>query len=78
MSTTDNAPVPVLRWSAADEGFWVADADGSYAGTVDRQGKHHFVRNGYGEYIGDYTTLPAAQHALAQRSTNPHTRWLHR
>ncbi|WP_220456617.1 hypothetical protein [Curtobacterium sp. ME12] len=69
---------PVLRWTVADEGFWVAEAEGSYAGTVDRQGKHHYVRNGYGEYIGDYATLPAAQVALAARSTDRRTRWLHR
>lgn len=54
----------VLRWAAADAGFWVADHGGAFAGTIDQHGQHFFVRNGFGEYLGDYRTLPAAQLAL--------------
>lgn len=54
----------VLGWAAADDGFWVADDRGAFAGTIDQHSSHFFVRNGFGEYIGDYRTLTAAQTAL--------------
>jgi hypothetical protein len=57
----------VLGWAAADDEFWVADDHGAFAGTIDRQNRHFFVRNGFGEYLGDYRTLAAAQTALEQR-----------
>ncbi|PZE66516.1 MULTISPECIES: hypothetical protein [unclassified Curtobacterium] len=59
---------PELRWAAADDGFWVADDAGAFAGTVDQHGRHFFVRNGFGEYLGDYRTLRAAQTALAEHA----------
>ncbi|MBF4616446.1 hypothetical protein [Curtobacterium sp. VKM Ac-1376] len=57
----------VLGWATADDGFWVADHRGAFAGTIDQQGRHFFVRNGFGEYIGDYRTFRAAQTALTDR-----------
>lgn len=54
----------VLRWAAADDGFWVADNRGAFGGTIDQHGRHFFVRNAFGEYLGDYRTLPAAKAAL--------------
>ncbi|TCL78374.1 hypothetical protein EDF31_11821 [Curtobacterium sp. PhB142] len=62
----------VLRWAAADEGFWVADNDGAFAGTIDQHGRHFFVRNGFGEYLGDYHALTAAQTALDTHTENSH------
>lgn len=62
LTVTDSSAV--LRWAAADTGFWVADHGGAFAGTIDQHGQHFFVRNGFGEYLGDYRTLPAAQTAL--------------
>lgn len=53
-----------LTFAAADDGFWVADNAGAFAGTIDQHGTHYYVRNGFGEYLGDYATLSAAQHAL--------------
>lgn len=58
--------LPTLRWTAPDEGLWTADHAGVFAGTVDQNGTHFYVRNGFSEYLGDYRTLPAAQTALAQ------------
>lgn len=55
---------PALTWAVADEGFWVADDAGAFAGTIDRSGTHYFVRNGFAEYLGEYRTLPAAQAVL--------------
>ncbi|GAA3339885.1 hypothetical protein GCM10017714_17390 [Curtobacterium pusillum] len=54
-----------LGWARADDGFWVADDAAAFAGTIDRQNGHFSVRNGFAEYIGDYSTLAAAQAALA-------------
>ncbi|QZQ54730.1 hypothetical protein KZI27_15795 [Curtobacterium sp. TC1] len=61
---TVTVPSTMLRWAAADAGFWVADSGGAFAGTIDQHGQHFFVRNGFGEYLGDYRTLPDAQTAL--------------
>lgn len=60
---------PPLTFAAADDGFRVADNAGAFAGTIDQHGTHYYVRNGFGEYLGDYATLSAAQHALAAHTT---------
>lgn len=58
--------LPTLRWAATHKGLWTADDAGAFAGTVDQNGSHFYVRNGFNEYLGDYRTLSAAQTALAQ------------
>jgi hypothetical protein len=70
---TISAPASHLRWAAADDGFWVADNDGAFAGTVDQHGSQFFVRNGFGDYLGDYRFLPAAQRALGRALKNAQT-----
>jgi len=54
-----------LTWARADDDLWVADDAGAFARTIDRQGEHFFVRNAFGEYVGDYRTLGAGRTALA-------------
>ncbi|QSB24682.1 hypothetical protein [Curtobacterium sp. 24E2] len=66
---TISAPASRLRWAAADDGFWVADNDGAFAGTVDQNGSHFFVRKGF----GDNRFLPAAQRALGRALKNAQT-----
>lgn len=60
----------VLRWAAVDEGIWVADNCGAFAGTVEQHGRHFFVHNGFGEYLGGYRALAAAQTALGYSTEN--------
>lgn len=58
-------PTTTLSWVLADHDLWVADDDGRFAGTVERQGGHHFVRNAFAEYLGDFRSVAAAAHTLA-------------
>lgn len=58
--------IPMLQWRATGDGQWVAVDDGRFAGAVDRQGSHHYVRDRLGLYIGDYRDLSDAQAALTR------------
>jgi hypothetical protein len=56
-----------ITWSEPDKGLWVANYGGYYGGTVDKQGTHYFVSDTFGQYIGDFATLEAAQEQLGER-----------
>lgn len=56
-----------LVWSEADTGLWAASYGGYYGGTVDKQGAHYFVSDTFGQYVGDFRSLEAAQARLAER-----------
>jgi hypothetical protein len=63
-------PRPVraqLVWTEAETGLWVANYGGYYGGTVDKQGAHYFVSDTFGQYVGDFTSLEAAQRKLGER-----------
>ncbi|WP_423920756.1 hypothetical protein ACPEEZ_14860 [Frigoribacterium sp. 2-23] len=60
------APVPTtsIRLAEAEAGFWVANHDGAFAGTIDRHGDHYYVRDCFGQYVGDYSSQAAAAERL--------------
>lgn len=59
--------LPRILWTRPDTGLWAANYGGYYGGTVDRQGAHYFVRDTYGQYVGDFRSLEEAQQRLAER-----------
>ncbi|QNE45408.1 hypothetical protein F1C15_15660 (plasmid) [Frigoribacterium sp. NBH87] len=68
------APAPTTRLAAitlteAEPGFWVANADGAFAGTVDHHGDHFYVRDCFSQYLGDYSDLTAATARLRADAT---------
>jgi hypothetical protein len=56
-----------MSWTEADAGLWVANYGGYYGGTVDRQGRHYFVSDTFGQYVGDFGSLEEGQAQLANR-----------
>jgi hypothetical protein len=68
------APAPTTRPAAitvteAEPGFWVANAGGAFAGTVDHHGDHFYVRDCFSQYLGDYSDLTAAVARLRTDAT---------
>jgi hypothetical protein len=53
-----------FRLTEADSGFWVANKRGAFAGTIDQQDDHVYLRDCFGRYLGDYATLLIAQQHL--------------
>lgn len=70
------APAPIsppaaMTLTEAEPGFWVATADGAFAGTVDQHDSHFYVRNCFSQYLGDYSDLSAASDRLRTDVTGP-------
>lgn len=57
----------VISWTETDEGLWAANYGGYFGGTVDKQGRHYFVSDTFGSYVGDFASLEEAQAQLAAR-----------
>src|SRR6478752_1617135 len=52
-------------WHEVDEGFWVANTDGAFLGTIELIGSgRFFARNATRSYVGEYPTLALAQAAV--------------
>jgi hypothetical protein len=62
------APSRTLTLRSVSPDTYVADIDGRFAGTIEIHGDHHYVRDGFGQYLGEYAALTVAQ----QRLTNHH------
>ena len=53
-----------FSWHLADDELWVGNHRGAFAGTIDPQDAHFFVRDQFGQYLGDYRSLAAARQRL--------------
>ena len=83
VSIIDRAPTARRTiWSEVDDGFFVANRDGEFVGSVDRTGVGRFAASdGRSACIGLYDTLIEAQRAVLgaenapvrARSTSAHT-----
>ncbi|WP_442574220.1 hypothetical protein ACSBPH_10115 [Microbacterium sp. F51-2R] len=52
-------------WHEVDEGFWVANTDGAFLGTIELIGSgRYFARDATRSYVGEYPTLDLAQAAV--------------
>lgn len=60
------ASTPTLTVRPTGRDTYTADVNGRFAGTIDVQGPNHYVRDGFGQYLGDYATLTAARHRLTE------------
>jgi hypothetical protein len=49
-----------------EPGFWVANNEGAFAGTIDRSGTHFFLRDCFDRYLGDYPSLQIAKARLQE------------
>ena len=64
MAQAESLQTNPVRWRMAEAGLWVGNHDGCFAGTIDQHGTHYYVRNQFGEYLGEYAELTAAERAL--------------
>lgn len=52
-------------WHEVDDGFWVANTDGAFLGTIELIGSgRFFARDATRSYVGEYPTLALAQTAV--------------
>lgn len=51
-------------WARVDDGFWVANAEGAFLGSVDAVAAGFVARDAQGTPIGLFTTLMSAQLSL--------------
>ena len=53
-----------FSWHLAGDELWVGNNRGAFAGTIDPQDAHFYVRDHFGQYLGDYPNLAAARQRL--------------
>jgi hypothetical protein len=59
------AETTVANWHEVEEGFWVANADGMFVGTIEcHKPDRFFARNATRAYVGEYATFEAAKTAV--------------
>jgi hypothetical protein len=59
------------RWTEADAGLWVADADGVFGGSIDHDVDGYIARDPFGRERGTFTGLAEAQAALETFLAHP-------
>jgi len=56
----------VANWRMADDDFWTACVQEHFAGYVDRKDGRYYASSAFGDYLGEYATLEAAQRRVVQ------------
>ena len=53
-------------WHEVEQGFWVANSEGVFLGTIERQQDgRYFARSAVSQGVGKFSTLALAQMAMA-------------
>ncbi|GAA4158777.1 hypothetical protein GCM10022286_12190 [Gryllotalpicola daejeonensis] len=56
-----------LLWQQVEPGFWVANADGNFGGTVERVGRRYCARDAMGTVLDVFADAASARDRVAER-----------
>jgi hypothetical protein len=56
-----------MQWPEVEAGFWVAQADGNFGGTVERDGRRFLARDAHGVALGSFPDAARAKRAVEER-----------
>lgn len=59
--------VPAMRWLQVESGFWVANVDGNFGGTIEQDGDRLHARDAMGVEVGEFTDVASAKRAVGER-----------
>jgi hypothetical protein len=67
VSTLLTPTAAAMQWPEVEAGFWVANADGNFGGTVERAGRRFVARDALGGELGRFADAASAKRAVEER-----------
>lgn len=56
-----------MQWQEVEPGFWAANADGNFGGTVERQGRRFCARDAVGTVLDVFADAASARARVTER-----------